>query len=60
MLADFEWAWFNVATRCLAHYHLPNDIAMCPLVDLLNHQAYQQKAQFFIEPKHIDEKLTLL
>ena len=35
----FEWAWMNVATRCFGHPQLPNEIAMCPLMDLLNHQS---------------------
>jgi len=34
----FDWAWMNLATRCFGHYHFPCDIAMCPLIDLVNHQ----------------------
>lgn len=36
----WEWAWMNLSTRCFGHEHLPNDIAMCPLIDLVNHQPY--------------------
>ena len=41
LFEDFEllwnWAWMNLCTRCFGHHHLPNDIAMCPLIDLVNH-----------------------
>jgi len=33
----WDWAWMNLSTRCFGHHHLPNDIAMCPLLDLVNH-----------------------
>lgn len=34
----FDWAWMNCATRCFGHPHVPNEIAMVPLLDLVNHQ----------------------
>jgi hypothetical protein len=36
-LDNFLWAWMNLSTRCFGHHHLPNEIAMCPLVDMINH-----------------------
>ena len=40
----------NLATRCFGYYHLPNEIAMCPLMDLLNHTADQSKVRFILKP----------
>ena len=54
----FEWAWMNVATRCFGHAQLPNEIAMCPLLDLLNHQSEQTKLKFFLNP--LDLNLSML
>ena len=48
----------NVATRCFGHAQLPNEIAMCPLIDLLNHQAEQVKLNFFLKP--LDLNLSML
>lgn len=36
-MQHWEWAWMNLATRCFGHYHMPNEIAMMPLMDLANH-----------------------
>jgi hypothetical protein len=33
----FEWASMNCATRCFGHAQVPNEICMCPLLDLVNH-----------------------
>ena len=35
----FNWAWMNVGTRCFGTHHLPSDIAMVPLLDLINHDS---------------------
>ena len=43
----------NLCTRCFGHHHLPNDIAMCPLIDLVNHQADQYKTAFFLNPAKV-------
>ena len=37
MVDMFEWAAMNVATRCFGHAQVPNEIAMVPLLDLVNH-----------------------
>lgn len=49
----WDWAWMNLCTRCFGHHHLPNDIAMCPLLDLVNHQAEQSKTRFFLLPHKV-------
>ena len=33
----FMWASMNCATRCFGHSQVPNEIAMVPLLDLVNH-----------------------
>ena len=53
----WDWAWMNLCTRCFGHHHLPNDIAMCPLVDLVNHQADQTKTRFFLSPHKVYAQL---
>lgn len=45
----------NLSTRCFGHYHLPNDIAMCPLLDLVNHAQEQTKTRFFLYPWQINK-----
>jgi hypothetical protein len=48
-MQHFEWAWMNVSTRAFGHHHLPNEIAMCPLVDLINHDnKIHEKNQFYL------------
>ena len=37
LLDLFDWASLNVATRCFGHPQVPNDLAMVPLADLVNH-----------------------
>jgi len=44
----FEWAWMNVATRVFGHLHLPNEIAMCPLMDLINHAVSMNTTRFYL------------
>ena len=53
-MAEWEWAWMNLSTRCFGHHHLPNDIAMCPLIDLVNHSQEQTKLRFFLYPWQIN------
>ena len=33
----YDWATMNCYTRCFGHAHVPNEIAMVPLIDLINH-----------------------
>lgn len=33
----FEWGWMNVGTRVFGAHQLPSEIAMVPLLDLMNH-----------------------
>jgi len=54
IMAHWEWAWMNLSTRCFGHHHLPNDIAMCPLLDLINHAQEQTKVRFFLYPWQIN------
>ena len=46
----FEWASMNCATRCFGHPHVPNEIAMVPLLDLVNHSQDQSVLRFFLAP----------
>lgn len=50
VMAQWDWAWMNLCTRCFGHYHVPNDLAMVPLMDMINHAPYQTKLQFFLKP----------
>jgi hypothetical protein len=50
IMALWDWAWMNLSTRCFGHHHLPNDIALCPLLDLVNHAQEQSKVRFFLYP----------
>lgn len=49
-MSHFEWAFMNLATRCFGHYHMPNEIAMMPLLDLANHAEEQEDIRFFLLP----------
>lgn len=49
-MRHFEWAFMNLATRCFGHYHMPNEIAMMPLLDLANHAEEQNDIRFFLLP----------
>jgi len=49
-MQHWEWAWMNLATRCFGHYHMPNEIAMMPLLDLANHVEEQNEIKFFLLP----------
>ena len=40
----------NLATRCFGHPNVPCDIAMVPLLDLVNHAEEQAKLKFFTTP----------
>jgi hypothetical protein len=47
----------NLWTRSFGYYHLPNQIALCPLIDLINHTSVQTKLQFFLNPSNIETKM---
>jgi hypothetical protein len=47
----------NLATRCFGHHHLPNEIAMCPLVDLINHNECQEKIQFYLTKAAVNAQM---
>ena len=58
LMSHFEWAWMNLCTRCFGHYHLPNEIAMVPLVDLINHEnSTKESIVMFTTPSEIQHKL---
>ena len=47
----------NLSTRCFGIHQLPNDVAMCPLIDLINHDFCQEKINFFLTPSELVRKL---
>lgn len=55
---DFEWAWMNVGTRCFGTHHLPGDITMVPLLDLLNHDM-SEKMKYYVEPYDLHRKMIM-
>jgi hypothetical protein len=57
IMAEFEWAWMNLCTRCFGYHHLPNDIAMCPLMDQVNHAEEQATVRFFLFPWQVNRKM---
>jgi len=54
-MQHFEWAFMNLATRCFGHYHMPNEIAMVPLMDLCNHAEEQGGLRFFLTPTSLNK-----
>ena len=44
----------NIATRVFGHAQVPNDIAMCPLLDLVNHEQEQSRVKFFLTPPDLN------
>jgi hypothetical protein len=57
MMAQWEWAWMNLQTRCFGIHQLPNEVAMCPLLDLVNHTPTQEYTRFFLSPKAVSESM---
>jgi hypothetical protein len=53
----FDWAWMNVGTRCFGTHHLPSDIAMVPLLDLINHDSDELKVKYFVMPYELHRKM---
>ena len=53
----FEWAVMNVNTRCFGHPQAPNEIAMIPLLDLVNHEQEQSKVKFFLTPASLNSQM---
>lgn len=53
----WDWAWMNLATRCFGHFHLPNEIAMVPLLDLVNHTEEQANVRFFLLPFSLNKQM---
>lgn len=53
----FDWAWMNVGTRCFGTYHLPCEIAMVPLLDLMNHSNDDEKLAYFLYPIALNIKM---
>ena len=52
-----EWAWMNLCTRCFGYYHTPNDIAMCPLMDLVNHKPSDANTRFCLVPVDVASQM---
>ena len=44
----------NVATRCFGHPQVPNEIAMVPLLDLVNHSQEQTTVKFYLTPHSVN------
>ena len=53
----FRWAYSMVGTRCIANPALPCDIAMVPVVDLLNHSPAHEQSEFFLTDEVLRSKL---
>lgn len=53
----FDWGWMNVGTRCFGTYHVPGDIAMVPLLDLMNHSIEDEKLGYFVYPIALNIKM---
>lgn len=53
---DFDWAWMNVGTRCFGTHHIPGDIGMVPLLDLMNHNN-EDRLKYYIQPFEIHRKM---
>ena len=53
----FDWGWMNVGTRCFGTYHVPGDIAMVPLLDLMNHTVGEEKLGYFLYPIALNIKM---
>ncbi len=56
-MALWEWAFMNISTRCFGIHHLPDEVAMCPLIDLVNHHSHETKNGYFITPVTLYHKL---
>ncbi len=54
----FEWGWMNVGTRCFGTHHFPSEIAMVPLVDLINHATKDEKMRFYVHPLSLGIKMV--
>lgn len=53
----YWWAWMNLCTRCFGYYHTPNDIAMCPLMDMVNHKPSDVNTRFILMPIDVASKM---
>ena len=53
----FDWAWMNIGTRCFGTYHLPHELAMEPLLDLMNHSMNDDKLGYFLYPISFNIKM---
>ncbi len=54
----FDWGWMNVGTRCFGTHHFPSEIAMVPLVDLINHATKDEKMRFYVHPPSLGIKMV--
>ena len=54
----FEWASMNCYTRCFGHPHVPNEIAMVPLLDLVNHEEEQSTLRFYLTPASLHVQMV--
>jgi hypothetical protein len=48
----------NVGTRCFGTHHLPGEISMVPLLDLLNH-ANDEKIKYYVLPYDTHRKMIM-
>jgi hypothetical protein len=56
-MAEYEWAWMNLCTRCFGYHHTPNDISMCPLIDMVNHSNFNENADFALVPSKLNRQM---
>ena len=54
----FDWGWMNAGTRCFGTHHFPSEIAMVPLVDLINHATKDEKMRFYVHPLSLGIKMV--
>lgn len=47
----------NVGTRCFGTHHLPSDISMVPLLDLINHAGDDTKVKYYVVPYDLHRKM---
>ena len=54
----FDWGWMNVGTRCFGTHHFPSEIAMVPLIDLINHATKDEKMRLYVHPLSLGIKMV--
>ena len=60
LMSLFDWASLNVATRCFGHPQVPNDLAMIPFADLINHDGMQLDLVMYVTPESLNRDMMTL